>query len=488
MLWYPEKQYGDFSLTFEWREARTDGGHSNGGVFARFPDPRTPADQRGSWGACNTGSATSQPAWVAIFCGHEFQIYDGPTGEVQKTGSVYNFQPLDLDAGPAVAARRVEHLRAARGRPDVLDPAQRQGHQPVRQRGRQGVLARRRPADAGAPLRRGLHRPPEPQRPGRPAVPQHPGRPSSSPPRASSRWPARAITSSSSARRTSRATWRRPTRSTFTIDAPVPTFCATDPFDGTALDDARWDVLNPGRRADGRRRQARPGDGPGRPVPEHEHGAQRGAPGPARGQGLDDHDAAEHGRGRRQRRAGRPRALQVAGPAEPRATSTPRRRSSRPTPGPAASSSSGPTAARCPSRPARASCAAPAELPANADVSVRLRSDGHVVVAEYSRRRHDGLDRDRQAVRGVRRAEGGSVRGPRRDRRRRGRLRLRHARLRPRRDARRRQGVRRGAADRRVRRRGARRRDARVGLRRRHVRGRAGGPRRTRSRSRARTG
>jgi hypothetical protein len=33
---------------------------------------------------------------VAIFCGQEIQIYDGPTGEPQKTGSVYNFQPLDL--------------------------------------------------------------------------------------------------------------------------------------------------------------------------------------------------------------------------------------------------------------------------------------------------------------------------------------------------------------------------------------------------------
>jgi hypothetical protein len=33
---------------------------------------------------------------VAIFCGHEIQIYDGPTGEPQKTGSVYNFDPLSL--------------------------------------------------------------------------------------------------------------------------------------------------------------------------------------------------------------------------------------------------------------------------------------------------------------------------------------------------------------------------------------------------------
>jgi hypothetical protein len=33
---------------------------------------------------------------VAINCGHEIQLYDGETGEPQKTGSVYNFDPLTL--------------------------------------------------------------------------------------------------------------------------------------------------------------------------------------------------------------------------------------------------------------------------------------------------------------------------------------------------------------------------------------------------------
>lgn len=99
MLWYPEKAYGDFSLRFQWRDARTGDGHSNSGAFVRFPDPRIPLAQRPP-GSCGTvGNAQTQPAWVAIFCGHEIQMYDGPTGEPQKTGSIYNFQPLNLEQG-----------------------------------------------------------------------------------------------------------------------------------------------------------------------------------------------------------------------------------------------------------------------------------------------------------------------------------------------------------------------------------------------------
>jgi hypothetical protein len=97
MLWHP-RSFGDVRLAFEFRDLRTDGGRSNSGVFVRFPDPdeaaARPAAERH---ACQTGSATTQPAWVAINCGHELQIYDGSTGEVQKTGSVYNFAPRDLE-------------------------------------------------------------------------------------------------------------------------------------------------------------------------------------------------------------------------------------------------------------------------------------------------------------------------------------------------------------------------------------------------------
>ena len=40
MLWYPVKAYSDFRVKLQFREGRTDGGYSNGGVFVRFPDPQ----------------------------------------------------------------------------------------------------------------------------------------------------------------------------------------------------------------------------------------------------------------------------------------------------------------------------------------------------------------------------------------------------------------------------------------------------------------
>jgi 3-keto-disaccharide hydrolase/beta-xylosidase-like protein len=97
MLWYPVSDFGDFSLKLRFRDAQTASGHSNSGVFVRFPNPdevvAAPANERPE---C-VDADEDRPEWVAIFCGQEIQIYDGPTGEPQKTGSVYNFQPLDLE-------------------------------------------------------------------------------------------------------------------------------------------------------------------------------------------------------------------------------------------------------------------------------------------------------------------------------------------------------------------------------------------------------
>jgi PKD repeat protein/glucose/arabinose dehydrogenase/type 1 glutamine amidotransferase len=96
MLWYPVRQFGDFSFKVQFRDARTDGGYANGGAFVRFPDPEAtvalPSTERP---AC-VSPGEDRPEWVAIYCGHELQMYDGPTGEPQKTGSVYNFQSLNL--------------------------------------------------------------------------------------------------------------------------------------------------------------------------------------------------------------------------------------------------------------------------------------------------------------------------------------------------------------------------------------------------------
>ena len=97
MPWYPVKDFGDFSLKLQWRDSST-GTNGNAGVFVRFPHPeeavsRPPAQRF----PCQVGSATSQPAWVAIFCGHEIQINDHQ-GDAQKTGSIYNFSPNNATA------------------------------------------------------------------------------------------------------------------------------------------------------------------------------------------------------------------------------------------------------------------------------------------------------------------------------------------------------------------------------------------------------
>ena len=95
MPWYPVKEYGDFVVKLQWRDSST-GTSGNGGVFVRFPNPaeaitRTAANRY----PCQVGSGQSDPAWVAIYCGHEIQINDNQPSEPQKTGSVYNFSALD---------------------------------------------------------------------------------------------------------------------------------------------------------------------------------------------------------------------------------------------------------------------------------------------------------------------------------------------------------------------------------------------------------
>ena len=123
MLWYPVKAFGDFRLKLQFREGRTDGGYSNGGVFVRFPNPeQTPRVARCS----KIGSAATQPAWVAIYCGHEIQLYDGETGETRKTGSIYTFDNNDIDEiGTPQAARPVGGLRDRGRRPALHDQPQR---------------------------------------------------------------------------------------------------------------------------------------------------------------------------------------------------------------------------------------------------------------------------------------------------------------------------------------------------------------------------
>lgn len=83
MLWFPSRQYGDFSLKLQWRDDAPGDGNANGGVFVRFPNVHDHPEE-------------SRPEWVAINYGHEIQAYDGPAGDMYKTGSVYGFDRVGL--------------------------------------------------------------------------------------------------------------------------------------------------------------------------------------------------------------------------------------------------------------------------------------------------------------------------------------------------------------------------------------------------------
>ena len=92
MLWYPVKH------------TRTSGSSSSSARAARtaalqrrrvpaLPGPAGPA-RAAARRVLQGGQRGDDEAWVAIYCGHEFQLFDGnePNSEPQKTGSVYNFQ------------------------------------------------------------------------------------------------------------------------------------------------------------------------------------------------------------------------------------------------------------------------------------------------------------------------------------------------------------------------------------------------------------
>ncbi|MGW0699739.1 OmpL47-type beta-barrel domain-containing protein [Streptomyces sp. NPDC002867] len=83
MLWFPQRQYGDFSLKLQWRDDAPGSGNANGGVFVRFPYVHDNPEE-------------SRPEWVAIKYGHEVQILDRPDGDMYKSGSIYGFDRVGL--------------------------------------------------------------------------------------------------------------------------------------------------------------------------------------------------------------------------------------------------------------------------------------------------------------------------------------------------------------------------------------------------------
>ncbi|MFB6752153.1 OmpL47-type beta-barrel domain-containing protein [Streptomyces sp. NPDC056353] len=91
MLWFPERKYGDFSLKLQWRDDAAGTANTNGGVFVRFPQVHDHPEE-------------PRPEWVAIKYGHEIQVFDSPTGDMYKSGSVYGFDRVGL-AGAGVTEK-----------------------------------------------------------------------------------------------------------------------------------------------------------------------------------------------------------------------------------------------------------------------------------------------------------------------------------------------------------------------------------------------
>ncbi|WP_326757241.1 DUF1080 domain-containing protein [Streptomyces hirsutus] len=91
MLWFPERKYGDFSLKLQWRDDAPGTGNANSGVFVRFPQVHDHPEE-------------TRPEWAAIKYGHEVQVFDSPTGDMYKTGSVYGFDRVGL-AGAGVTQK-----------------------------------------------------------------------------------------------------------------------------------------------------------------------------------------------------------------------------------------------------------------------------------------------------------------------------------------------------------------------------------------------
>ena len=177
MLWYPVKPFGDFKLKFQFREGRTDGGllqrrrvralpgparagrpasgrlredrhrGDRPGVGGDLLRPRDPALRRhGPASRRRPGRSTTSTRTASTTIGEPSEVGEWNDYEVEVVGQTLPiFRNGDAD-------------------------------QRVRERARDRVVARRRPADDAAPVRAGLHRPAEPRRPGPHAVPRRPGR------------------------------------------------------------------------------------------------------------------------------------------------------------------------------------------------------------------------------------------------------------------------------------------------------------------------
>ena len=141
--WYPVKDYGDFSLKFQWRDSGT-GSNGNGGAFVRFPNPvEAAARPAANRYPCQVGSGQTDPAWVAIYCGHEIQVNDHHDERDAEDRFGLQLLAAERHAGEGPAEGHVGRLRDQGRRPDVHDQPQRRGAAGVREHPGQAVLAQR---------------------------------------------------------------------------------------------------------------------------------------------------------------------------------------------------------------------------------------------------------------------------------------------------------------------------------------------------------
>ena len=133
MPWYPVKDYGDFSLKFQWRDSGT-GSTGNGGAFVRFPNPteavtRTAATRY----PCQVGSAPerSRVGRDLLRPRDPGQRQPGERAAEDRFG--LQLLAAQHHAGEGPAARHVGRLRDQGRRPDVHDQPQRRGPADVRE-------------------------------------------------------------------------------------------------------------------------------------------------------------------------------------------------------------------------------------------------------------------------------------------------------------------------------------------------------------------
>ena len=140
MPWYPVKDYGDFSMKFQWRDSAT-GTNGNGGAFVRFPNPAEAVTRPAAEPLPVPGRLGPDRSGV----GRDLLRSRDPDQRlpVRRAEDGLDLQLLAAQrhAGQGSAARYLGGLRDQGRRPDLHDHPQRRGPADLREHPGQDVLA-----------------------------------------------------------------------------------------------------------------------------------------------------------------------------------------------------------------------------------------------------------------------------------------------------------------------------------------------------------